>query len=367
MKVPYVDIAAQFADNASVREAVDRVLREGQFVLGPAVEEFERAFAALCGVKYALGVANGTDAILLALKALGIGDGDEVITVPNTFLATVGAIVTAGADPVFVDVAEDYNLDSARLEEAITPRTRAVIPVHLTGNPARMDEINAVAREHGLKVVEDAAQAVDAALGGRKTGSLGDLGAFSLHPLKNLNTCGDGGVITTDSEELYRDLLLRRNHGLKDRNEAKYFSYNSRLDSLKAAVASLQIPGIGEVTERRNRFAALYDQGLRDLAPRVVIPPRREGVRQAFHTYVVQVEDRPRLIGHLEEKGIGTKIHYPIPVHLMEACRRWGWREGDFPVAEAQARRIVSLPVHQHLSEEQIEFVISSVREFYRG
>ncbi len=367
MRVPYVDIAAQFADNASVREAVDRVLRDGQFVLGPAVEEFERDFAGLCGTKHAVGVANGTDAILLALKTLGIGDGDEVITVPNTFLATVGAIVTAGAEAVFVDVAEDYNLDPSRLEEAITPRTRAVIPVHLTGNPARMDEINAVAREHGLKVVEDAAQAVDAALGGRKTGSLGDLGAFSLHPLKNLNTCGDGGVITTDSGELYRDLLLRRNHGLKDRNEAKYFSYNSRLDSIKAAVASLQLPGIGAVTEKRNRFAALYDEGLRDLAPRVVIPPRREGVRQAFHTYVVQVEDRPRLIKHLEGKGIGTKIHYPIPVHLMEACRRWGWREGDFPVAEAQARRIVSLPVHQHLAESQIEFVISSVREFYLG
>lgn len=363
--MPYVDIAAQFADNRAVREAIEEVLRSGQFVLGPAVERFEADFAALCGVKHALGVANGTDAIFLALKALGVGEGDEVITVPNTFLATVGAIATSGAAPRLVDVADDYNLNPELLVSAITSRTKAILPVHLTGNPARMDEINAIAKARGLFVIEDAAQAVDAAIGERKSGSLGDIGAFSLHPLKNLNTCGDGGVITTDSDDFFDRLLLWRNHGLKDRNEAKFFAFNSRLDSIKAAVAALQIPGISEVTEKRNRFARIYDEGLSGLAPKVIIPPGREGVRRAFHTYVVQVEDREGLIGYLAEKNIGTKIHYPIPVHLMEAGRSLGYRRGDFPVAESQAERILSLPVHQHLQEEQIRYVIDAIYRHY--
>lgn len=365
MKVPYLDLPAQYAENREVRAAIEEVLRSGQFVLGPAVEEFERAFAELCGVKHAVAVANGTDAIYLALKVLGVGEGDEVITAPNSFLATAGAIVQAGAVPRLADVGEDYNLDPAKVETAVTPRTKAVVPVHLTGNPARMDEINAIAREHGLSVVEDAAQAVDAAIGERKTGSLGDLGAFSLHPLKNLNTCGDGGVITTGSDKLYRQLLLWRNHGLKSRDEAAFFAVNSRLDSLKAAVAALQVPGIAKVTEKRNLLARIYDEKLAGLAPQLVIPPRRAGVRQAFHTYVIQAENRVELIEYLAKEGVGTKIHYPIPIHLMEAARQFGYRKGDFPVAEAQAEKILSLPVNQHLTEEQVRFVISRIRGFY--
>lgn len=365
MKVPYIDLPAQFADNREIRSVIEEILRSGEFVLGPAVENFEREFAELCGVKYAVGVANGTDAIFLSLKALGVGEGDEVITVPNTFLSTVGAIVQAGARPRLVDVDEDYNIDPEKIEVALAHRTKAIVPVHLTGHPARMDEINRIARKHNLFVVEDAAQSVDAAIDGRKTGSLGDLGAFSLHPLKNLNTCGDGGIITTDSPELFNSLLLWRNHGLKDRNESLFFAVNSRLDSIKAAVAALQIPGISEVTVKRNHFARIYDEGLAGLAPKVIIPPRREGVRQVFHTYVVQVEDRERLIGYLAERGVETKIHYPIPIHLMEAGRKYGYRRGDFPVAESQAERIVSLPVHQHLAEEQVRYVISRLKDFY--
>ncbi len=365
MEVPYLDLPAQFADNREVRAAIEEILRTGQFVLGPAVERFELSFAELCGVKHAVAVANGTDAIYLALKVLGVGEGDEVITVPNTFLATVGAIVQAGAVPRLVDVAEDYNLDPGKIEAAVTLKTRAVIPVHLTGNPARMDEVSEIARRRGLYVVEDAAQAVGAAIGERRTGSLGDLGAFSLHPLKNLNTCGDGGVITTDSDELAGKLKLWRNHGLKDRDEALFFAVNSRLDTIKAAVAALQIPGIGEVSDKRNRWARIYDEELSPLAPKVLIPPRREGVRQVFHTYVVQVEGRERLIRWLAEKGIGTKIHYPIPIHLMAAARGFGYRRGDFPAAEAQAERILSLPVHQYLAEDQVRYVISCLKDFY--
>lgn len=367
MRVPYVDIAAQFRGNPDYRRAIQEILDSGQFVLGPAVEEFERNFARLCGVKRAVSVANGTDAIFLALKLRGVGPGDEVITVPNTFLATVGAIAACGAFPRLVDVREDYNIDPSALRRAVNRKTRAVVPVHLTGNPAPMDEIMAIAAERGLAVVEDAAQAVDAALSGKKTGGLGELGAFSLHPLKNLNTCGDGGVITTDHEEWADKLSRMRNHGLKDRNESEGFAYNFRLDSIKAAVANLQIPGIAKVTDARNRNAKLYDAGLKDLAPRLILPPRNPGARHAFHTYVVQAERRDELVAHLARAGVETKIHYPIPVHLMEAARPYGYRRGDFPVAEAQASRIVSLPVHQHLSEEQIGYVVETVREFYLG
>jgi len=366
IKVKYLDLPHQFRENSEVRRAIDEILVSGQFVLGPAVEEFERNFAELCGVRHAIGASNGTDAIFLALKVLGVGEGDEVITVPNTFLATVGAIVQTGAFPRFVDVADDYNINVDKIEAAITERTRAIVPVHLTGNPARMDEIRQIAKKHNLFVVADAAQAVDASINGKKVGSLGDLSAFSLHPLKNLNTCGDGGVITTDSDDYYQQLLLYRNHGLKDRNEAEFFAYNCRLDSLKAAVANLQIRTIDEVTEKRTRNAALYDEGLADLERWVKIPTRRKGVRQAFHTYVIQVEKREELIGYLREKGVETKIHYPLPIHLMEAAKKYGYKKGDFPVAEAQAKKIISLPVHHHLTETQVRYVVECLDKFYR-
>ena len=365
MKVPYIDLPAQFKDNQQIRQVIHEILDRGQFVMGPAVEEFERNFARFCGVKHAIGVSSGTDALFLALKVLGIGGGDEVITVPNSFLATVGAIVQTGAFPRLVDVADDYNIDIEKIEPAINEKTKAIVPVHLTGNPARMDEILAIAERHPLFVVADAAQAVDASINGRKVGSLGDLSAFSLHPLKNLNTCGDGGVITTDSEDYYQKLLLYRNHGLKNRNEAQFFAYNCRLDSIKAAVANLQIQKIGEATEKRNHNASIYDEGFSGLEKWVKIPPRRSGIRQSFHTYVVQVEKREELIAFLEGKGIETKIHYPIPIHLMEAAQKYGYENGDFPVAEAQANRIISLPIHQHLLDEQISYVIRSIRSFY--
>jgi len=365
MEVKYLDLQSQFKENQEVRRVIDEILASGQFVMGPAVEEFERNFAELSGVRYAIGISNGTDAIFLSLKVLGVGDGDEVITVPNTFLATVGAIVQTGAFPRLVDVAEDYNIDPDKIEAAINEKTKAIVPVHLTGNPARMDEIQAIADRHGLFVVADAAQAVDASINGRKVGSLGDLSAFSLHPLKNLNTCGEGGVITSDSEDYYQRLLLYRNHGLKNRNEARFFAYNCRLDSIKAAVANLQIKTIGEVTEKRNRNASIYDQGLVELKNWIKIPLRRGNVQQSFHTYVIQVENRNSLISFLEEKGVETKIHYPLPIHLMAAAQRYGYKRGDFPMAESQAGKIVSLPVHHYLTEGQIYFVIRCIHAFY--
>ncbi|MEA1928902.1 MAG: DegT/DnrJ/EryC1/StrS family aminotransferase [Candidatus Auribacterota bacterium] len=367
MEVKYLDLQSQFKENREVRRVIDEILSSGQFVMGRAVEEFERNFAQLCGVKHAIGVSNGTDAIFLALKVLGIGKDDEVITVPNTFLATVGAIVQTGAFPRLVDVADDYNIDPNKIEAAINERTRAIVPVHLTGNPARMDEIRAIAEKHSIFVVADAAQAIDASINGEKVGSLGDLAAFSLHPLKNLNTCGDGGVITTDSDDYHQQLQLYRNHGLKNRNEAQFFAYNCRLDSIKAAVANLQIKTIGEVTEKRNRNVVLYDEGLAGLEEWVKIPLRQKNIRQSFHTYVIQVEDRNKLISFLKEKGVETKIYYPIPIHLMAAAKKYGYKKGDFPVAETQANRIISLPIHQYLSDDHINHVIGIIRSFYKA
>ncbi len=365
MKVKYLDLPAQFKENAEFRKAIDGILSSGQFILGSAVEEFERNFARFCSTRFAVGVSSGTDALFLALKVAGVGEGDEVITVPNSFVATVGAIVTAGAYPRLVDVGADYNIDPEEIKKAVNKKTKAIIPVHLTGNPARMDEINAIAAEHKLVVIEDAAQAAGASIGERKVGSLGDLAAFSLHPLKNLNTCGDGGVITTDRQEDYESLLLWRNHGLRSRDESQFFAYNSRLDSLKAAVADLQIKNVDEIVDQRNKNAAIYDRGLAGLAGSVTVPERSGGIRQVFHAYVVQVEKREELIDFLEEKGVETKIHYPIPIHLMEAAEKYGYRKGDFPVAEAQAEKIISLPVHHHLSEEQILYVIDCIGRFY--
>ncbi|MCP4133384.1 MAG: DegT/DnrJ/EryC1/StrS family aminotransferase [bacterium] len=364
MEVKYLDLPSQFNTDEVLHE-IKSILESCQFVMGPQLEEFEKKFAEACGVKYALGIDNGTNALFIALKILGIGTNDEVITAPNSFLATAGAIVQAGAFPRFVDISDDYNIDPGKIEEAINEKTKAIMPVHLTGNPAKMDEINTIAKKHGLYVIEDSAQAIGASDElGNKAGSLGDMGAFSLHPLKNINTCGDGGVLTTNSEEYYKQALLMRNHGLKNRNEAQFFAYNFRLDSIKAAVAGIRLKQIEKITDQRNKNSEQYDRGLANLE-QVIIPERPKDVRQAFHTYVIQVERRDALISYLENRGIETKIHYPMPIHLMEASKEFGYKKGDFPITEEQSEKIITLPINQTLTEEQIEYVIDSISSFY--
>jgi dTDP-4-amino-4,6-dideoxygalactose transaminase len=365
MHVNYLDLPRQFQD-PELHRAITRVLTHCQFVLGPEVAEFEAQFAQVCGTRWAVGVNSGTDALFLALKALGVGPGNEVITVSNTFIATVGAIVATGARPSFVDVGPDYTMDPNLLEEVVTPRTRAILPVHLTGRPAPMPEILEVARKHHLSVVEDAAQAVGAAINGQTVGSFGEVGCFSLHPLKNVNAAGDGGVMTTDSEAMVHLLRQLRNHGLKNRDEIDFFGYNSRLDTMQARVATHHLQFLEEVTQRRQKNAELYDRLLADLGDEVVIPPRDGNVKQVFHTYVIQVERREQLIEHLTRHRVETKVHYPIPVHLQAPCRKWGWKPGDLPETERQARRILTLPIHQFLTEAQIHYVAETMRNFYR-
>lgn len=367
MRIPYSYLKRQFAEVEPYLEGIKAVVAKGDFTLGQAVAEFEANFARLLGLPFAVGVASGTDALLLCLKAAGIGPGDEVITAPNTFIATVGAIVMAGARPVFVDNNENYTIDVTKIEAAITPKTKAIMPVHLTGRPADMPAIMAIAERHGLCVIEDAAQAILAAIDGRSVGSFGLAAGFSLHPLKNLNVWGDGGVIVTTSAELAERLRLWRNHGLVGRDEVAFFGHNSRLDSIQAAVANQLLPQVEAITQARIANARRFDQAFADLAEFITLPRRDPKVREVFHTYVIQVKDRDRLYEHLRQKGIEAKIHYPIPLHLQEAARHLGYKEGDFPVCERHCRTILSLPVHQHLTEAEISYVIEQVKGFYLG
>jgi len=364
MKVSYLDLP-RGTNATEILRALREQLKVCNFTLGPEVGEFEAKFAALHGTKQAIGLNSGTDALFLTMKAVDIGPGDEVITVPNSFIATAAAIANTGARPAFVDAGDDYNINPDLIEEAITPRTKAILPVHLTGNPADMPRIMEIAHRYGLLVIEDACQAVSASINGKPVGSFGISGCFSLHPLKNLNVWGDGGVVTTDSDELAEKLRLMRNHGLKNRDECEFFAYNSRLDTVQAIVGLRLMPALEAATEARIKHARTYDKAFSQLGELIKVPPRKAQVRQVFHTYVVQAKDRDNLHEYLCSNGVEAKIHYPIPIHLQKASRYLGYKEGDFPQCEAQARSIITLPVHQHLTEEQLQYVIATVNRFY--
>ena len=328
---------------------------------------FEGSFSDVIGTRHAIGVGTGTDALRLSLLALGIGPGDEVITTANTFVATVGAIETTGARTRFVDCDEQYVMEVGQVEAAITPRTRAILPVHYAGQPVDMPALMAIAAAHDLVVVEDACQAIDAMTDGKRCGTWGAAGGFSLHPLKNLNVWGDGGVITTDSDELDTKLRLMRNHGMIDRDTYAFYAYNSRLDSLQAVVGNHLIADTLSITDRRIAVAERFDAAFADLPDRIRIPARSSGVRCVYHLYILLVEDRDGLNAYLQGHGIESKIHYPTPLHLQPASEHLGYRRGDFPVAEAQASSMITLPVHQHLTEAEIDYVIARVRAFYRA
>ncbi len=363
MKVKYVDLGKIYQDyKEEIIKKFDEISRQGMFVFSNELESFEKQFASYCGTKYAIGVGNGTDALFLVLKALGIKQGDEVITTPNSFIATAGAIAATGATPVFVDVSEDYNINPELIESAITEKTKAIMPVHLTGRLADMDSINKIAKKHNLFVIEDAAQAIGASLNNKKAGSFGDAGCFSLHPLKNLYVHGDGGVITTNSTELYEKLLKLRNHGLKNRDECEFFGYNSRLGAINAAIASIKLSGLDTLNNKKRQIALKYIKSLKSY---VKTPSERENEKQVYQVFVISTEKRNELQKFLIENEIETKIHYPIPIHLQEAASHLGYKEGDFPAAEKQSKQILSLPIHPHLKDEEVDFVILKIKEFF--
>ena len=365
MKVPFSYLRDQFSDPDAILRRIRKVVQRGDFTLGKEVREFEEVFRKIIGTKYAIGVNSGTDALFLSMKVLGIGNGDEVITAVNTFIGTVGAVVATGATPVFVDCNEEYILDLNKLEAAITKKTRAIIPVHYAGHPIDMPRLVKLARKHKLYIIEDACQGIAAEINGRRVGSFGEAGAFSLHPLKNINVWSDGGIITTNSKKLYETLKLLRNHGMKNRDEYVSFGYNSRLDTLAATVGLEVIKDLDWITETRIKHATLYDHGLQELRPYITLPPRRPSVRYVYHLYIIQAQRRDQLLGRLKSKGIEAKVHYPIPLHLQECSHGLGYKKGAFPVSEAQAKSIITLPAHQHLSERQIKYVIKTIHNFY--
>jgi len=365
VRVPFVALGLQHrALKPELMEAVARVIDSGQYILGDEVARFERAFADLTQTPHAIGVSNGTCALTLALRALGIGFGDEVVTAPNSFLATAASIALAGARPVFADVRDDLNLDPDAVEAVITARTRAIVPVHLTGRPAPMERLAAVARRYDVAIVEDAAQAVGARLNGRPVGSFGALGCFSLHPVKNLGALGDAGVVTAVDPDLAARLAVDRNHGLVDRDAACHWSYNARLDAMQAAILNVKLPHLPRWTAEKRRLATRYREALRDV---VRVPEEAPGEECVYATFVIRAERRDDLQRHLAACAIDTRVHYPTPLHLQEAAGDLGYRKGDFPVTERLANEILSLPIYPGLTDAQQESVIVEIRRFYTG
>jgi aminotransferase EvaB len=366
MKVNYSYLDQQFAETEDYFQDLRKLVASGEFTLGPYVEAFEKKFASYIGVKHAIGTNTGTGALILSLKAVGVQPGSEVITVANTFIATVGAIVAAGARPVFVDCDDRFQIDVTKIEAAISPKTAAILPVHWAGCPPEMDAILEIANRHGVPVVEDACPAVGAKINGRFAGTFGKVNAFSMHPLKPLNVWGDGGIIVTNDDKAAEFLRLYRNHGLLDRDHVEIWGVNDRLQPFQAVVGSRVLDTVETLVEARISNARLFDEGLRGLEP-FIRPPRRPlGYREVYQLYLVTASRRDELVKFLISRGVEAKVHYPLPIHLQNAARELGYVRGDFPVCELQAEQILTLPAHQHVSSEQINHTLSLITEFYK-
>ena|SRR3990167_4125428 len=354
----------QFSDIEEVLNEFRKFVPTGDFTLGKPLEEFEGRFAKMIGSKHAIGVNSGTDAIKLSLLAIGVGHGDEVITTANTFIATVGAINEVGATPVLIDCTDNFCMDVSKIEAAITPKTKALLPVHLTGQMTDMPAILEIAKKHNLPVLEDSCQCILGNIRGKNSGTFGVTGSFSLHPLKNLNVWGDGGIIVTDDDAIADKLKKLRNHGLQNRDEIVLLGCNSRLDTLQAIVGNWLIDQVNDITQKRIRFAKMLDEGLRSI-PGITIPTRYDDRQLVYHLYIVFAEDRDALFHYCTERGIEVKVHYPIPLYVQEGLKHLGYKPGYFPVTDRHAETMISFPAHQHLVDEQIEYTIQTVKEFY--
>jgi dTDP-4-amino-4,6-dideoxygalactose transaminase len=365
MQVPILDLKAQYATiRDEVTRAIGDVCESQVFALGPAVAQFEQNVAAYCGSKHAIGVSSGTDALLVALMALDVKPGDEVITTPFTFFATAGCIVRVGARPVFVDVDPDsYNIDPADIEERVTEKTRAIIPVHLFGQLARMKPIMDIARRHNLAVIEDACQAIGASQDGVKAGNFGDCGCFSFYPTKNLGGFGDGGLVTTNDDELAQQIRILRDHGQNPRYFYRVIGGNFRLDGIQGAVLNVKLKYLERWNDARRRHAKLYD---RLLAGSPIKTPRIDANNVSiYHQYTVTVPDRDALQKHLAENGIGSAVFYPKPLHVQDCFEDLGYHEGDMPVAERLCREVLSLPLYPELQPDQVEHIAATAIKFY--
>lgn len=355
MNVPFLDLQAQHGPlRSELAEVISEVIESGAFAGGPFVDAFEKDFANFCDCEHAIGVGNGTDALWLALLACGIGRDDEVITVPNTFIATAEAISFCGARPVFVDVDErTYTMDPAALEKALTVKTKAIIPVHLFGQPADMDPILEFARDRGLRVIEDAAQAHGAEYRGCKAGSLGDIGCFSFYPGKNLGAFGEAGAVVTNDQELAEKVRILRDHGQVRKYRHAVVGWNCRMDGIQGAVLRVKLRHLAEGNRKRRAHAAYYERVLSDL-DEVILPFAADYAEHIYHIYAIRVQERDRVLQALQSEGIGCGIHYPTPIHLQEAYRSLGYRPGAFAVAERTSDELLSLPMFPELTQAQL-------------
>jgi len=364
MQIPLVDLKAQYLSiKKEIDEAIQRVLNKCNFIMGDEVKEFEEELASFCSAKYAVGVSSGTDALLLALKAINIQPGDEVITVPNTFIATTEAITMAGGKIKFVDIDEEtFNIDTSKIESAITNKTRAILPVHLYGQPANMDPIIDLAKKYNLKVIEDAAQAHGAEYNNKRVGALGDIGIFSFYPGKNLGAYGDAGAVVTNDPDISNKIAMLRNHGRTKKYEHEYEGYNCRLDTLQAAILRVKLKYINSWNEARRNHASSYRKLLQNTD--IILPTEQKDNKHIYHIFAVRTADRDNLLNKLKNEGIGAGIHYPIPLHLQPAYRYLGYKAGDFPITEKCAREIISLPMYPELDEGKIKKIAEVINKF---
>ncbi len=364
MKVPFIDLGRQHKPiKKELTKTFEQILDSNQFILGDVVKAFETEVASYIDVKYAIGVSNCTNALLLSLRALGVDAGDEVITTPFTFIATAEVIAVLGATPVFCDIdPRTFNIDPDKIPACLSAQTKAILPVHLYGQAADMDTITQIAQKHNLKVIEDMAQAIGATYKEKKVGTFGDTACISFFPTKNLNALGDAGMILTNDEDLDKKIRAYRVHGASKKYYHDFIGYNDRLDALQAAFLRVKLKYLDEWHERRRDIAHKYDEGLRDVVKVPYIDSRNGSI---YHQYTIRTPQRDELRTYLNDCGIGTAIHYPMPLHLQPALHFLGYKEGAFPEAEKAAREVLCLPVHQNLTEEEVDYTISKISEFF--
>ena len=366
MKVPPLDLHIQYLSlENELKTAIFKVINNTNFILGKEVQEFEEGFAKFIGCKNAVGVASGLDALKMSLRALDIGSGDEVITAANTFIATALAISSVGAIPALVDVDNAYyNIDVNKIEAAITPKTKALMPVHLYGQPAQMDSIIRIARKHNLFIIEDASQAHGAVYKGKRIGCFGNIAAFSLYPGKNLGAYGDAGILVSDDDAIADRIRTLRNYGSKTKYYHLSLGENSRLDTIQAAVVNAKLPHLEKWNDLRRKIAARYSNYL-DHVGDLILPKTYDDCQHVYHQYVIRTKKRKELMQYLGENQVGTIIHYPIPIHLQEAYKHMNWKKGDFPVTEALCDEVLSLPMYPELTDEQCDYVIEKIKKFF--
>ena len=364
MNVPFIDLKLRYQEEREeILRCVDTVLSQGHLIMTEEVDLFEREASSYIGLKHVVSLNSGTDALMMGLWALGIKKGDEVITTPISFVASTGAIAHIGAKPVYVDVADDQNIDVSKIEQAIGPNTKAIMPVHWGGRMANMEIITEIAKKHKLFVVEDAAQAMGSYYNKKHGGTFGDVAGYSAHPLKNLNALGDAGFLATDNDEIAKKIKLYRNHGLESRDNCVMYGVNSRLDSLHAEILRMRLKKLNSVVEKRRKNVSLYKEHIK--AAEIFIPGETDSEYHSYVMFIVQADRRDELKEYLGKHGIETLIYYGTPLHLQKAASIYGYKEGDFPVAEQQCKKVLALPHHQNLTDDQILYVCEMVNKFY--